>query len=124
MPLCIEAASWQAVHHLVRSLAKLLQNSHLKQATSPAMLRLLHFVQCRHAAVCRRAAGSTKKQSGLYVYKEDQMEQPVLCSQQNNQLWLDHGGDAVFYAQCAVSGLLTSAGALSVAGWKGNTAEK
>ncbi len=70
------------------------------------------------------SAGSTKKQSGLYVYKEDQMEQPVLCSQQNNQLWLDHGGDAVFYAQCAVSGLLTSAGALSVAGWKGNTAEK
>jgi hypothetical protein len=74
--------------------------------------------------VCMISAGSTKKQSGLYVYKEDQMEQPVLCSQQNNQLWLDHGGDAVFYAQCAVSGLLTSAGALSVAGWKGNTAEK
>jgi len=131
MPLCIEAASWQAVHHLVGSLAKLLQNSHLKQATSGVLLRLLHLLQCRHAAVCRSAAWQshsqqavpTSNQACMYGRK-DRMEQPALSSQQNNQLWLDHCGDAGFYAQCAVSGLLTSAGASSVAGWKGNTAEK
>ena len=56
MPVCIKAASWQAVHHLVRTLAELLQNGYLKQATSLAFLILLLFLQCRHAAVCRRAA--------------------------------------------------------------------
>ena len=134
MPLCIKAASWQAVHHLVRTLAKLLQNGYLKQATSPALLRLLRFCnadmqlfageQHGNHTVCMISAGNINKQSGLYVWKEDRMEQPALCSQQNNHLWRNHCGDAVFYAQCAVSGLLTSAGASSFAGWKGNTAEK
>ena len=52
MPLCIKAASWQAVHHLVGTLAKLLQNSHLKQATSSVVLRLLRNLQCFQTCSC------------------------------------------------------------------------
>lgn len=44
MPLCIKAASWQTVHHLVGPLAELLQNGDLGQGKNAHLCHTLMIV--------------------------------------------------------------------------------